>query len=166
VEEPVSAGPLPVAAVTTWDPQGSGAAGENDELAPLAADGDPGSAWRTERYDQATFFGSKTGVGLVLRLEGPARLDSLRIDSPSRGWDASVFVLDGAVDDDGTPTVDPSTASPDARVADAPGTVEVDLGGATGDAVLVWITDLGEAVDGGGHRVELAEATLVGTPAT
>lgn len=154
--------PLPLSGVSTWDPQGSGSPGENDELAPLAVDGQGATTWRTESYDQATFFGTKTGVGLVVRLGGTAELSRVRISSPSTGWAASVFVLDGT--GDGDPDVDPSSARPAATVADVPGSVEVDLGGAAGDAVLLWITDLGDEADGGRHRVEVAEVEVRGRP--
>ena len=33
----------------------------------------------------------------------------------------------------------------------------------TGSVVLVWITDLGDAVEGGRHRVEIAEVTVSGS---
>jgi hypothetical protein len=49
-----------LSAVGAYDPEGDGR--ENDDLAPLAVDGDRTTFWKTERYHS---FG-KTGVGLVL----------------------------------------------------------------------------------------------------
>jgi hypothetical protein len=49
-----------LSAVGAYDPEGDGH--ENDDLAPLAVDGDATTFWKTEHYHS---FG-KTGVGLVL----------------------------------------------------------------------------------------------------
>jgi hypothetical protein len=49
-----------LSAVGAYDPEGD--RHENDDLAPLAVDGDPTTFWKTEHYHS---FG-KTGVGLVL----------------------------------------------------------------------------------------------------
>lgn len=49
-----------LSAVGAYDPEGDGH--ENDDLAPLAVDGDATTFWKTEHYHSF----SKTGVGLVL----------------------------------------------------------------------------------------------------
>src|SRR4051794_36049495 len=51
---------IKLSAVGAYDPEGDGH--ENDDLAPLAVDGDASTFWKTEHYHS---FG-KTGVGLVL----------------------------------------------------------------------------------------------------
>ena len=69
---PRSAGPITGVTATDFDPQGDPPA-ENPDLAPLAVDGDPATAWRTLAYKQNFGPGGlKTGVGLVLDL-GAAR---------------------------------------------------------------------------------------------
>ena len=160
----VVSGPLAPAEALTHDPQGTeDPPEENDERAGDAIDGDPGTFWRTETYNPPGFSGSKTGVGYGVRLEGRARVDRLRIEGSANGWSASVFVVDG----DTLDGVDPTGLTPAGRIDGASGTVDVDLtgtdaGSRTGRIVLVWIDDLGEPVDGGGHRVELAELSLEG----
>ncbi len=156
-EEP---GALAVARVATFDPQGSGTKGENDDEAGLAADGDPGTGWRTELYDEPTFFGSKTGVGVALVLESRSEVDRVRIVSSDNGWSGAVYVIDADVDD----SVDLGQIEPAAVVDDVRGTVEVSTDGATGRVVLLWITSLGDA-DGSGHRVEIDELGAAGRPA-
>ncbi len=155
------AGPqaLPVTSVVSYDPQGSGAAGENDSLADRATDGDERTAWRTEAYDQPDFFGDKTGVGLVLHLERRSTVDSLRIDASTNGWSGEVFVLDGDPDPAG-----PGALTPAGSIRDVRGRVDVDLSHASGSTVVLWITHLGEPTDGSRHRVEVRELTPIGVP--
>ncbi len=154
-----SAGPLPVASTVSYDPQGSGTAGENDSLAARATDGDEHTAWRTESYDQADFFGPKHGVGLVLTLAHRSKLDSIRVIGSTNGWSADVFVLDGPADPAG-----PGTSTPTGRMIDVRSRTSVDLGGAIGTTVVLWITNLGDPVDGGRHRVEISEVVPIGVP--
>lgn len=155
----VPAGPLPIATTASYDPQGSGSPGENDSMAGRVADGDDRTAWRTETYDQPDFFGTKTGVGLVLGLGQPARVESLRISGSTNGWSGEVFVADGPPGPNG---VDGLTSA--GTVSDVRNDVSVDLGGAVGDTVVLWITDLGDPVDGSRHRVEITELTVIGLP--
>jgi serine/threonine protein kinase len=138
---PTSSGTVPIAAVTSFDPEGSGAPGENEEQAPLVADGDPATSWRTEQYASRAFGNLKQGVGLVLTLAEAQDLGRIRIASPVDGWAVQVFVAPGPA---------PELAgwgAPRAAVQDVPGTAELDLDGAEGGAVLVWFTDLGTSGD-------------------
>ena len=149
-----------------FDPQGSGEPGENDELKDRAIDGDATTAWRTESYDTPTFFGAKKGVGLGVVLDTPTVVDEVGIDGSTNGWSGAVYVVEGT----DLSTVDVTELEPVATLTDVRAPVSLDLTGEasparTGSIVLVWITDLGDAVDGGRHRVELAEVTVSGTPA-
>jgi serine/threonine-protein kinase len=84
----VAAGPLHIAAVRDYDPQGDGGAQspENPDQRGLAVDGDPATAWYTERYRGSPGFGGlKTGVGLILRLVGPAVATQMVVSSPTPG---------------------------------------------------------------------------------
>jgi hypothetical protein len=90
---------------------------------------------------------------VVVDLGEPADVNRLVVQSTSAGWAASVFVVDeagGAIEDWGTPV---------GQVAEvASGTVAIDLEGATGSFVLLWITDPGPADESDGKfRVTLAE---------
>ncbi len=83
-----SVGPLRIAAVRDYDPQGDGGAGspENPDQRGLAVDGDPATAWYTERYrDTPAFGGLKTGAGLILRLSAPAVATEMVVSSPTSG---------------------------------------------------------------------------------
>jgi eukaryotic-like serine/threonine-protein kinase len=157
-------GAISIIAAIPHDPRGRGDPGENDDLAPLAIDGDDSTAWRTESYDTPTFFGSKTGVGLALVLSGSHTIDRLRIEGSGNSWSASIYLLEA----DTPEGADPEGLEPAATLTGVSGPVDLDLSEAppatrTGRAVLVWITDLGVPLtDGGRHRVEIAEASLTG----
>ncbi|MBS1836110.1 MAG: hypothetical protein JST64_00275, partial [Actinobacteria bacterium] len=153
-------GRIAVRTTTSYDPQGSGTPGENESLAGRATDGDERTAWRTESYDQADFFGPKHGVGLVVELADRSRLDSLQIDGSTNGWSGEIFVLDGPPDAAGIGDLTPA-----ARVSDVRARTDVDLHGATGTTVLLWITNLGDVADGGRHRVEISELVPFGVKA-
>ncbi len=170
VEEPVAAPgsslpsvelePLAIARVGTFDPQGSGTRGENDGDAPNVADGEPGTGWRTELYDERGFFGSKTGVGVALVLESRSLVDRVRIQSSDDGWSGSIYVIDA----ESTDAIDLGNLVPAAQVDDVRGTLEVDTRGAPGRLVLLWITQLGDPTDGR-HSVRIDEMSARGRPA-
>ncbi len=158
VGEEVAAPPAEVVAeavitsVTPFDPEGSGAPGENDDLAPLTVDGDPQTAWPTESYDSRAFGGLKSGVGLVVELERALPLDRLLVTSPSTGWAAEVYVADSPrrrLDQWGA-----AVASAEA----IPGDAVFDLDARSGGAILLWVTDLGDGPPR--VRVEIAEVVV------
>jgi hypothetical protein len=130
-------------------PPGSGI--EHDDELPFLVDGDPSSAWRTETYRDNRFGGLKPGVGVVLQLDGPQKLEELKVTSSSKGWSAEVLVAD-------TPRAtrqawgEPVTT----KSGIGEGSTTFDLGGRTGGAVLLWITDLGQ----GNSSVGIGELRL------
>ncbi|MFV0315537.1 MAG: protein kinase domain-containing protein [Microthrixaceae bacterium] len=158
VTPPSTTAPSPdasaIAGVGTFDPAGSGEPGENDELVDAVIDGDPASSWRTETYETPTFFPGKDGVGLVIALSGTSLMDKLTIDSSPNGWSGSVHLLtEGELPDPNSP--------PAATLTDVRGRLEVPLGGARADGILLWITDLGDGGDA--HAVEISEVAVEGT---
>jgi hypothetical protein len=71
-------------AVGALDPEGDGR--ENDDLVPLAVDGDQATAWETERY--TSFF--KPGVGLVLDAGRAVRLERVIVTTGTPGYTAEI----------------------------------------------------------------------------
>jgi hypothetical protein len=71
-----------------------------------------------------------------------------------------VFVIDG----DSVEGFDPDGATPAARIDDVRGTVDVPVDAVPGRIVLLWITDLGDEGDGGRHRVDVSEISVIGRP--
>jgi len=74
-----------VRGVGAYDPEGDKS--ENDSQAPLATDGDPTTAWKSEHY--LTSF-HKSGVGLVLDLGRPLRATRLVLTTDTPGFAALV----------------------------------------------------------------------------
>jgi hypothetical protein len=130
---------------------------ENDDLTPLALDGDETTAWSTEDYGDGDGTLGKPGVGLVLDLGERRRLETLRITSPTEGWSAAAFVLDevptAAIDEDHDPVAEASDISGDA---------DLSLGGQEGSVVVLWITKVSTegTVEVAEARVEAAECPI------
>jgi serine/threonine-protein kinase len=148
--------PVTVQTAAAFDPpEGGGDGEENDDLAPLAVDGDATTAWRTEGYNDRDITKLKDGVGLVLTLEEVSSLDHLEVDSPTNGWRAAVYVAE-------SPQAslaawgEPVTTTQGLRG----GTNQIDLGGRRGGAVLLLILDRGDAR--GRASAEITEARVVG----
>lgn len=137
-------------AAADFDPFGTGTPGENSAEARLAVDGDPATAWPTESYDDPDLAAGKGGVGLSLDLGEQSEVQALEVTSPTQGWAASAYVFDvlpeGGIDTWGDPV---------ARADGIAGDLRLDLGGASGRYVLLWIT---RTADDG--RVEVAEAAV------
>jgi hypothetical protein len=116
--------------VGAYDPYGGD--GEHDSEAPLATDGDPETAWTTQRYNDAPSLG-KPGVGLVLDAGSKVTLSKLGIATDTPGFKAVIRAGDSP---DG-----------DFRTVSAEKTVESNtfftLRNATARYFVVWITSLG-----------------------
>jgi hypothetical protein len=136
-----------VASATSFDPDGPDNA-ENEDQVPRLRDGRQDTTWATDRY-RARTFGTKPGVGVVLKLDRTHRLGKLRVDSPTQGWAARVYVADA----EGATLRDWGASA--AQAENINGGTVFDLQGKQGSAVLIWITDTGAA-----HKAEIAEVQL------
>ncbi|NHC22460.1 hypothetical protein G6553_04640 [Nocardioides sp. IC4_145] len=144
---------IAVQGVTDLDPQG-GDGVENPELAPLAADGDPASTWRTATYEQQFGpAGLKTGVGIVLDLgsaQEVAQVDLTLVGAPT---EVSVYVSDSE------PTAVRDLVVAGGDTLEERGRVSLEEP-VTGRYVVVWLTSL-PAVEGG-YRGEVGEVVVRG----
>ena len=123
----------PVSA-TAFGPSGAGK-GDAPQLAPLAIDDNPATAWNTDWYATARFGDLYAGTGLLLDLGRPATITAAQITlGPVRG--ASFELRVGAA-----PLITSLPAV--AQAADAAGAVNLQLTPpAHGRYVLVWFTSL------------------------
>lgn len=140
------------ASAASFDPQGDGA--ENPDEVPAVLDGDPSTAWTTDRYNSRLFGNLKPGVGLVFTLPSERELQSLEIDSAEGGWTAQVH---GAASPESTLA---GWGEPVAQVSGAAASESFDLQGRTVGAVLIWFTDLG----GNANRLTVSEIRLLANP--
>lgn len=128
-----------LSAVGAYDPEGDGH--ENDDLAPLAVDGDPTTFWKTEHYHS---FG-KTGVGLVLDAGRPRPLARVLVSTDSTGAAAEIEVGNNPNGPFHLVTaVKPLTGTTNFKLA----------AGTKGRYVVVWITSL-PAAAGEAHVTEV-----------
>ncbi len=78
---------ITVTGVGAYDPDGDRS--ENGGDAPLATDGNPVTAWKSERY-RSTF--RKTGVGLVVDAGRPVKATRVVVTTETPGYDAEIRV--------------------------------------------------------------------------
>jgi hypothetical protein len=120
---------------TSFDPNGRPPT-ENEPLAKLAVDGDPSTAWATDRYHSAHFGNLKPGLGLVLRTSDgtPAEFHDVHITTTTPDWSFEIYVAAqpaGTLAGWGAPVArgsigrDASLTIPDPK----------------GAALLIWISD-------------------------
>jgi len=141
---------IPTPTPMSFDPP-PGLGSEHDDELLFLVDGDPATVWNTESYRSNLFGGLKPGVGVILRLSGATKLDQLRVTSPSEGWAVEVLLAPSPQ------STRQAWGEPVAtRTGIAKGSTTFDLGGRTGGAVLLWITDLGE----GNSVVSIGELRL------
>jgi hypothetical protein len=143
---------LRIADVSPYDPDGDGT--ENPAATGEATDGDPATAWTTDRYATATLGGLKPGVGLLLDMGGTTTVRGVRVTFGVAGSSVRLYV--GSAPDKllgGTPV---------AARSDAPPAVTLrPRDPASGRYVLVWLTALPHD-PGGGYRGQIAEVTVAG----
>ncbi|GAC1378053.1 MAG: hypothetical protein NVSMB4_07650 [Acidimicrobiales bacterium] len=125
---------------------------ENEALVPRLYDGDPATSWSTAQYTTRNFGNLKTGTGVYVQLDHSRTLHQLTVTSPTRSWALNVYAAAEPGTDLGgwgRPIAGPVTVTADVT--------QIDLGGAKGAAVLVWITQLGDSPP---FHVEIGELAL------
>jgi hypothetical protein len=135
---------LKLTATGAYDPEGDGH--ENDDLAPLAVDGDPTTLWKTEHYKR--FF--KKGVGLVLDAGRSLRLSHVVVETDSRGSSAQIRI--------GNNPTGPFHAVSAERPLTGTTTYALNKG-AVGRYIVIWITAVPQAL-GEAHVTEIRAARL------
>lgn len=150
--------PVAIAGVRDFDPQASPPE-ENPELAPLAIDGNPGTAWRTSTYYDP-LERVKPGVGLLVDLGRPTTVGEVRLtllgtSTPDRPTALEILAAPDA-------TTAPTSTVGLAEVAsddDAGDNVDLALAKkVTTRWVVVWFTRLPTVP--GGFQGRVAEISL------
>jgi cytoskeletal protein RodZ len=114
---------------------GSAGAGDNSDLAPLATDGNPATAWHSDWYATATFGDLYPGTGLLVDMGRPVTVEAVKITLGS-AHGARLQVRVGA-----RPALQDLRTV--ARADGVGGTVPLQLTtSARGRYVLIWFTSL------------------------
>jgi eukaryotic-like serine/threonine-protein kinase len=152
--------PVALEGATDYDPEGD----EHEEpgTVELAVDGNPsGTSWTTEHYDSDTFAGTKEGadpgVGIYVTAKAAASPKTMKILSPTPGWDAQIFAAPS-----GPPEEIEEWGEQVGEVKDASKEEEVDLhlGGAA-KYFLIWFTKASPASDQPDrYQVEISDIKL------
>lgn len=98
---PGSGEPLGIQGITSFDPEGDG--DERNDLAPLAVDGDPETAWRSHTYLSEGWGSLKSGTGLILDLGEGAAVNEVDVELIDGEMGARLYLSetagrDGAVE--------------------------------------------------------------------
>jgi len=168
---PASASPSPsptalaltAADLTDFDPQGSGAPGENPADLPNLIDGDPTTTWTTEGYESPTLRGVKDGVGFVVDLGRSTVVDAVQLTVALPGVAVELRGADEELD-----ATDPEAAS-DTELLDSTAAAEAvtELGPdepTEARYLLIWVTGNLQP-DSGRNRASFSELVVRGTPA-
>jgi len=137
---------------TVFSPSGDA---DNPQSAGLAIDGNPGTAWSTDTYfDAAPFPIFKEGVGLLLQLPQPTKLNGVTVDVDSSGTVVQIRSAPTA-----TPAKLDDTAALTAPTPLQPGHNSIPVSSPTPSSnLLVWISTLGTT--GGKSHSDISEVTL------
>ncbi len=150
--------PIQVASISDLDPPPAGNGEENAELAPLAIDGDPSTAWQTMEYYGNPKFGLlKDGVGLVVDLGQQQEVSSVQVTV--QGSPTSFEVL-AAPEGSSAPT-EVASLRRVAAANNAGGRSDLTLDQpVTTQYLVVWLTSL--PPEGGNYRGRIAEIVVKG----
>jgi putative peptidoglycan lipid II flippase len=121
-----------------FDPEGDDGS-ENPDAAGNASDGNPSTAWSTETYQAPSqeFGNSKSGVGLILELDGQHEVSAVSVAADDSDWNADVYVSDQSGND--LPAWGQARASKEGLGRDALFAIDPN---ASGRFVLLWLTRL------------------------
>ncbi len=145
-------GELRPQSVSAYDPQGDER--EGNAAADRAIDGNPDTAWATERYENAQMRGLKDGVGLMVDLGAERQVSAATVRLAAPG--ASIELRSAETAD-----ADVDSTRLLAEVTDAGETATLTASApATTRYVVLWLTAL-PAADSG-FRAEIRELTVRG----
>lgn len=149
-----AAAPLDLTGVSVrdFDPDGDGQ--EQPGSVANAHDGDPSTAWETERYASAAFGGLKQGVGLLVDLGAPTDVARVEVGLTRPGVTAELRAANAPGDDAGAYRVLASAR------ADGDRLVLVPPQGTSARYLLVWLTGL--APDDGRFSAGVTDLAVTG----
>lgn len=151
---PSAARPKPVA-VTKADVFVTEQNRDNRADAKLVVDGNPGTHWNTDGYNDQLGNGFKNGIGLLLTLQRPTEVTEVSIASPSPGTHVEIRAASGA-----NPSLQSSKVIGQGDLRAGTTRIPVKASEPTSH-VLVWITKLAR---NGRYSSQVDEVTVTGKP--
>jgi serine/threonine-protein kinase len=142
-------------ATSEFDPEGDQ---RETGTQALAIDSNPtGTAWASEHYDTPDFGGLKDGVGLAVDAGSAVTAKAMDIRSPTPGYDASVYEVNGS-----SPSDLSGWGQPVAHISSGGEHETVSLPGRAAQSYLIWITKLPHAEDDPGrYQMEISDVRLL-----
>ncbi|MGJ7907956.1 protein kinase family protein [Actinopolyspora sp. H202] len=126
---------------------------DNQDEVDLVHDGDKGTSWQTDGYNDQLGTGFKSGIGILLTLENPSRLAEVDITSPSSGTELEIRAAS-----DESPELSSAEVIGKGELSGGTTTIPVKTDESTSH-VLVWITGLSQ---GDRYSSEIEEIELRG----
>jgi len=148
-EEPSPTEPevrLVIASGDQIDPEGDG---QHPEAVDLAYDSDPSTFWFTQWFASPDFAGLRSGIGYVIKLEEPAPVTSIDLNTNSSGGHVEVRATTADAPTEG-PVLAESSFSDDTKLELPEGTVA--------DSFVLWVTEL--PTTNGKYYLELNEIVI------
>ncbi|MCA5894142.1 hypothetical protein LEP48_12405 [Isoptericola sp. NEAU-Y5] len=128
------------------DPEGDG---QHPEAVDLAFDSDPSTFWFTQWFADPKFAGLRSGIGYVIKLEEPAPVTSIALNTNSEGGHVEVRATTADAPTDGPVLAEGAFAS-DTQLTLSEDTVS--------DSFVLWITEL--PMTSGKYYLELNEIVI------
>jgi hypothetical protein len=144
---PGSAAPVSIAGIQALDPQGDG--NENNDLASKAIDGNPATAWHSDRYNSPDFGGLKQGLGLAVDLGKESKVSTVTLTAPGADGTVELRVANG-------PDLSGSSVVATAQLTGNGKVVLTPAAPVSARELIVWFTRLPDS-GGGGRRAVVAE---------
>ena len=143
--------------------------GDRDDTgqAKFTVDDDDETAWETQRFTRANFGNRKDGMGVLINLGTPRKLSEIQVETSQPG--VTMDIRTGAADPGDTSAGDQKIMETYKRIADSEtetdGTQEIFSGfdpDQTYKFVLVFLTKLPAAENGGGYKVSVENIKVYG----
>jgi hypothetical protein len=158
--------PLNASMVRIVDPP-RGDRSDQDQAKNLV-DSDPDTVWQTQRFNQSNFGNIKPGMGVLINLGTPRTVADVRVETSAPG--VTMDVRTGTKDYGDSSNGDADTVKNYKKLSDSEsektdGTLKI-FDGFNEDAkyqyILVFLTDLPKADDGGGYKVSVTSVEVYG----
>ncbi|WP_027928270.1 protein kinase family protein [Amycolatopsis benzoatilytica] len=142
--------PVAPASAAVYNPEGSG---DNPGRAKNTIDGDPGTVWKTDQYQQQLPT-LKPGVGIVVSFDNPANITQVKISADSPGTKVEIRAADSK-----NPKLDDTkvVGSGDLNGPDTTITLQQPT---QSQYFIVWITQLGDN-GGNGFLSQIGELSFL-----